>query len=507
MFISLSTNSMRPFITTFLISFLCVTITAQQNNELLDRAFWRTSPGVEDLKIKIAEGNDPLAMTSAAFDPTVYALLEKAPFETIKYLIDLQGDAATKLTHDGRSYLMWAAYAGQKQATQYLIDLGSDITLVDDHGYAVIPFCATTGMDKQEVYDLLIKNGADVKATNRSGANALLLIAKHLGDDLSMIDYFESKGLELASTDSEGNGLFNYAAIMGNIPLMKKAIEWGLPYKEENTAGGNAMVFASQGYRGSVNGLEVYQFLADKGVAADVVTNSGQTPLHSIAFRVTDPAVYAFFTERGVDINQADTEGNTMLLNAIRGGNEAIALTYLTQVDDLKHQNKQGHSALTYAVRSNLPKVVSALINEDVPVDMVDEDGNTLAGHLFQTYSAGRQDQFEEILALLIAEDLNMQATQQGGDNLLHIAVDKQSPYLIELALAQGVDINAKNDNGLAPLHYAAMKAKDASLLNHLIEKGADTNIKTDFDESVYDLAAENELLKKSGFNPDNLKK
>ncbi len=498
---------MRLIISTLLISFLCVAAAAQQPNDLLDRAFWRTSPGVEELKAKIDEGHDPLAMTSASFDPTVYALLEKAPFKTVKYLLDLQEGAATKLTHDGRSYLMWAAYAGQKKATQYLIDLGSDMKMVDDHGYAVIPFCANAGMNKQEVYELLHANGADINATNRNGANALLLIAKHLDEDLSLIDYFKSEGLALTSTDNDGNGLFNYAAAMGNISLMTKAIAWGLPYKEKNKVGGNAMMFASQGSRGHTNGLEVYEFLAEKGVAADVVTESGQTPLHNLAFRVDDPAIYTFFTERGVDINQTDEEGNTMLLNAIRGGNENIALAYLPKVADLKHQNGQGHSALTYAVRSNLPKVVNALLKQEVPVDIVDEDGNTLAGHLFQSYSERNKDQFEDVLALLTDQDLNLQATQDRGDNLLHIAVDKQSPYLVELALTHNVDINAKNDNGLTPLHYAAMKAKDAGLLNLLIQKGADTTVKTDFEESVYDLAAENELLKKSGFNLDTLKK
>jgi len=498
---------MRLLITSFLISFLWVTAFAQQDNELLDRAFWRTSPTVADLKAKIAEGHDPLAMTSASFDPTVYALLEKAPFKTVKYLLDLQEGAAAKLTHDGRSYLMWAAYAGQKEATNYLIDLGSDMKMVDDHGYAVIPFCANAGMGKQEVYELLHANGADIKATNRNGANALLLIAKHLDEDLSLIDYFKSEGLALTSTDNDGNGLFNYAAAMGNMSLMKKAIAWGLPYKEKNKVGGNAMMFASQGSRGHTNGLKVYEFLAENGVAADVVTESGQTPLHNLAFRVDDPAIYTFFTERGVDINQTDEEGNTMLLNAIRGGNENIALAYLPKVADLKHQNDQGHSALTYAVRSNLPTVVSALVKEEVPVKIVDKDGNTIAGHLFQSYSDRSKDRFEEVLVILTAQNLDMQTEQEGGNNLLHLAVDKQSAYLVELALSQGVDINAKNDNGLTPLHYAAMKAKDASLLNLLIQKGADTTVKTDFEESVYDLAAENELLKKSGFNLDTLKK
>ncbi len=497
---------MRLLMTTFLIFCLCVAATGQQSNALLDRDFWRTSPDVETLKVKIAEGHDPLEMTRYAFDPTSYALLEKAPFETVKYLLELQDDAATKLTHDGRSYMMWAAYGGHKEATKYLIDSGSDINLVDDHGYAVIPFCATTGMQDQEIYDLLIGHGADIKATNRSGANALLLIAKHLEDNFSMIDYFQSKGLALTSTDTDGNGLFNYAAVLGNIPLMKKAIEWGLPYQEPNQVGGNAMIFASRGYRGTVNGTEVYEFLANHGIAANVVTESGQTPLHNIAFRVKDMDVYTFFTERGVDINQSDGEGNTMLLNVIRGRNEAIALNYLSQVADLNHKNKKGYSALTYAVRSRSPRVVAALLEAGAAHDIIDKDGNTLAGHLFRSYSERNREPFEEVLALLTAYDVPMNISQSRGDNLLYMAVDKQSTYLIGLALDQGIDINAKNDDGLAPLHYAAMKAKEADILNLLVQKGADTGVKTDFDESVYDLAVENELLRTSGFDLNSLK-
>ena len=60
-----------------------------------------------------------------------------------------------------------------------------------------------------------------------------------------------------------------------------------------------------------------------------------------------------------------------------------------------------------------------------------------------------------------------------------------------------GIPVNQKNDEGLTPLHIAAMKAKDTDILKFLIAQGADKALKTEFDESVYDLAKENELLQK----------
>jgi ankyrin repeat protein len=41
------------------------------------------------------------------------------------------------------------------------------------------------------------------------------------------------------------------------------------------------------------------------------------------------------------------------------------------------------------------------------------------------------------------------------------------------------------------------MKAEDDQMIKYLISKGADTKIKTEFEETVYDLASENELLQK----------
>ncbi len=493
----------------FLLILTSISFTAigQNNNILLSRDFWRSSPDVATIKAKIAEGHDPVQLTGSAFDAVTYAILDKAPYESIQYLLSIKGNEISKPTHDGRSYLMWAANAGNAKLTKNLIERGSDIHLVDDHGYTAFTFAATTGQKNTKVYDILIENGANINDTNRDGANSLLLIAAHVGDDFSMIEYFQKKGLAIGSTDKNGNGLFNYAARRGNIALMDKAISLNLPHKENNLNNGNAMIFASRGYRTQTNSLKVYKYLKSHGVKANVQNKNGDTPLHNLAYRTKDLAIFDFFIKEGVDLNLANKGGNTLLLNAVNGRNTDISLKYLPEVKDINHQNKAGQSALTFAVMRNYRLLFDKLLAAGADIKVVDTKDNNLAAYLFEAYRDGQEDDFNYMLQVFQQKKVSLEATQEKGNTLLHIAVDRHNEFLIEKALDLGVDLNAKNSDGLTAMHLAAMKAKNPKILTLLIKKGADKSIKTDFEETVYDLAAENELLKKAGFNLELLKK
>ena len=68
------------------------------------------------------------------------------------------------------------------------------------------------------------------------------------------------------------------------------------------------------------------------------------------------------------------------------------------------------------------------------------------------------------------------------------------------------IDVNAKNKDGLTALHKAAMIAKNDTILKYLLSIGAKKDIKTDFDETAYDLAKENETLTKNNIAVEILK-
>ncbi len=166
-------------------------------NVFLGREFWKTATTVAEVEQKIKEGNDPVAQNRWAFDAVCYAILENAPLPIKEYLLSIEGNEVDKNTHDGRNFLMWAAYKGNLPLMKVLLEKGSATDIVDNHCYNLMTFAAVAGQKDTKVYDLLLDNGGTVSDTNREGANALLLLAPHLKkEDTALIAYFEKKGLD-----------------------------------------------------------------------------------------------------------------------------------------------------------------------------------------------------------------------------------------------------------------------------------------------------------------------
>nr|WP_293301478.1 ankyrin repeat domain-containing protein [Allomuricauda sp.] len=476
---------------------------AQSENVFLNTPYWETNPSVEKIKQKIAEGNDPTALTPYAFDAVVYSLLGNAPSESIKYLLTLKGNEVDKMTHDGRNYLMWAAYKGNVELVDELIKMGSDTKIIDDHGYSVLTFAAVGGQMDPKLYDLILTNGAKIDETDHNGANILHLLAANI-DNLSELDYFIKKGLDIKSTDALGNTMFNYAATKGKTTIMDQLIAKGLDYKTPNKEGGNAMIYASYGARGYTNPIKVYHYLEKLGINPNVVTDNGTTPLHSAVYGTEDTAIIDYFLEKGVDVNQKDEEGNTAFLNAVNWENIEFAKYLLPKVDDINHKNSDGYSALTYTVINKQAGLFDDLLSKGADATINDKDGNSLTYHAFKSYDVEKSEHF---LKSLKAKGVDLAQTQGKGNTIYHLAVDGSSLPLLKKAKELGIEINQKNEDGLTPLHLAAMKSKDETILKWLLTHGADKTILTDFDESAFDLASENELLSKNGVQLQFLKK
>ena len=147
-----------------LIVLLCISLKSfgQNENVFIDRTYWKTNPSIKNIDKKISEGHDISALSWSSFDAVSYALLEKVDNKTIEYLLTKDGNGVNKLTHDGRSYIFWAAYKDNLEIMELLLNLGADTSIIDSHGYSLINFAATTGQLNTKLYDFCIKNGADL---------------------------------------------------------------------------------------------------------------------------------------------------------------------------------------------------------------------------------------------------------------------------------------------------------------------------------------------------------
>ena len=479
---------------------------AQHNNIFHDRSFWKENPEVATIQQKISEGNDPIALNENGFDAVVYALLEKANDSAIKYLLALEGNAIDKKTHDGRIYLHWAAYSGKAEMVKTLLEMGSSITALDSHGATPLTFAVGSGLTDTAIYDIFIANGVNLaEEKNEDGANTLLLAAPYL-DSEEDLEYFISKGLLLESTDNAGNGIFNYASKRGNIDFLKKLVRKGVNYSTLNKTGGNAFLFVAQGTRGFENKLEVYEYLKGLGLNPNIVTKNGYTPLHRLAYGNTDRAIIELFLNSGADVNQKDEKGNTPFLNAASRNTIEIVRLLSSNVKDFNLANNKGQTPLLLAVGSNSPDVVAFILENKVDALAVDVEGNSAAYYLATSFDPNKPEYFESKLRMLQRAGVNMNTVQANNNTLYHLAAKENNLALLKRLSNFGISPNAKNEEGLTALHLAAMKANDTELMQYLISVGADRNIMTDFEETAYDLARENEQLQKNNIALDFLK-
>lgn len=168
------------------------------------------------------------------------------------------------------------------------------------------------------------------------------------------------------------------------------------------------------------------------------------------------------------------------------------------------------------AVSSNAAPIVNLLIDNGASLSAVDKDGNNLAYYLVQSYAPdnGRQaagtqsraQEFEQKLKALQSKGFNIATPQKNGNTLYHLAVAKGDISLVKRFEDLSIDINAKNSEGITALHKAAMISKDDSMLKYLLSAGAKKDPKTNFDESAFDLASENESLSKGNVSLSFLK-
>jgi ankyrin repeat protein len=472
-----------------------------QQNVLLEQSFWKTSPDVNAVKAEIEKGSNPSQFNGNMFDPVVLAINAGAPNPTIEYLLTQPGNAVDKPTHDGRIYLHWAAMRGNIELMEYLVAKGSKGNFVDGHGATPINFAAGGGQQNTKVYDICLAHGADLKKDlNNDGANALLIAVAN-DKDLALTNYFVSKGLDLKSTDAAGYNAFSYAARAGKIEVLKTLLEKGVP------ANSNAILMASQGSRGGANPIEVYQYLESLKLKPTVIGKNGENALHAIVRKPKQEDIIKYFLAKGVDVNKADEDGNTVFMNAAASNRDTATLgLLLSSVKDINQGNSKGVSALAMAVRSNSPEVIGYLIGKGAAITTTDKNGDNLAFYLAQSYNAQRAAEFDAKAKVLQEKGFKITEPAKNGNTLYHVAVAKNDLSLVKKLEAYQIDVNAKNSEGITALHKAAMVSKDDTMMKYLISIGAKKEIQTNFKETAFDLAGENESLSKNNVTVNFLK-
>lgn len=496
----------NTFLTLF---FACLILfSAAQENILLSSNFWKSAPTLEMVKAEIKKGNSPSEQNNGFFDPVVLAINNKADNEIIMFLILQEGNSVDKKTHHSRSYLHWAAAQGNLEIVRFLINNGANINYKDSYGEPIIAYAA--GSNKNlDVFETLFDAGVSPTAKHQNGTT-LIMYAIPSDTDLKITDYLISKGISLIEKDDFGRTVTDYAARLGNLDIIDQLIIRGIPITDQ------AQFFATFGSRQKQNNLEVYKALLSKyNLNPNAVNPEGENMLHALARR-QNKEVFNYYLNQGVDPKKISNTGNTILMMAAAGKDLSIVESIIQKVNNINTVNENNESALTKAIGSGTADAVKLLIQNGADITIEDKEGNNLAYYWLNSYrpipslenmsTQMPDDEFERKLTILQNAGLEITTPQKDGRTLLHIAVEKENIHLIKKAIELGIDVNHQDEEGNTALHKAALIAKDDTILKLLIAEGIDKELKTEFDETAFELASQNDFLNKNSINIEFLK-
>src|SRR5208283_5441328 len=242
------------------------------------------------------------------------------------------------------------------------------------------------------------------------------------------------------------------------------------------------------------------QLLLDHKADANAKANSGEPILLSTALLGT-PTMVELLLTHGADVNVRDAHGRTPLHYAAVGGRPQIVQLLLAHGADANAKDLKGVTPLAFmtsskvkiktpqqkeivallrqAERSQPHSTAQAEVHEAGAVPQQSAGGQAQNSGEVEIQKASAAGDLNKLKALL--KDNPSLVSSKGpvsGDTPLHTVIDiGGSKELVEFLLVSNADVNAKNDKGYTPLHYAVVQGQ-IETVQVLLAHNADVNAK-----------------------------
>src|SRR5688572_15464695 len=163
---------------------------------------------------------------------------------------------------------------------------------------------------------------------------------------------------------------------------------------------------------------------------------------------------------------------DTRLIDAVKAGNSAAAVTLLQKKIDVKVAEADGTTALHYAVRNDDLTLVDRLIRAGADVKAATRYGVTPIALACENGSA-------PVVERLLKAGVSVNGTGRLGETPLHLCARTGNPAAVKVLLSHGATLDTiENWRGQTPLMWAAAEGH-ADTMRMLIEAGADVNARS----------------------------
>jgi ankyrin repeat protein len=232
--------------------------------------------------------------------------------------------------------------------------------------------------------------------------------------------------------------LFVTSASKGNAIAVRDQIRLGVDLEATDSAGQTALILAA-----AAGHAEIVAELIKAGANINARDQDARTPLDKARLG-GHSAVVKLLVAAGAKDPVPTTPFNAMW-RAIEDGRDDQVRALLAGGFNASSANEDGMAALLYALRLKRKAVVRTLLQSGANVNQRDRFGFTPLGAAFDT----------EVATWLLQRGARVNDRNNYGVSVLAEIVGTADPNLVELLIAHGADVNARDSNGRTPLKGA----------------------------------------------------
>jgi ankyrin repeat protein len=454
--------------------------------------------------------------------PLLHRLVLERNIPEVEKLLSQPGLDINATDQDGLTALFWAAKEGNLEIVKKFLELPTiEVNIKGKYDRTALHLASMNGHDS--VVEALISHPKiDINVKDEEGKTGLIWahsmkhklivqkLSKHPALDIQYHFLWASKSsneamvhhllsrpqLDINAKYEEGETALIWAVKRAYLNILHQLIKCpDLDLTVKDDKGKTALTWAVSQPKERV----LLKLLAHPSQPA---TNLLNYPFLWASRWGKEARVHQLLSNPDLDINSKDDLGRTALILASKGGHLNIVHQLMAHPHlDINAKDQEGKTALSWALSQGHQKIAIQLLEHpDIPFSKND----TLLQKLFHlALQAGNQ----KVAESLLAQGVDINAKDEAGKTPLHLAAGTPHTSLVQWLLGKGVSLDAQDQEGNTPLHLAANSAVETreTMMSLLLKAGANPNIPnakgvTPIEEQVLKMAFwEADWLEKQG--------